>query len=305
MKILWIASALFYALTSVSMAQKITKQDMQVSSGKLDVYAEFTSKYVNTRTVRVWLPNGYSRKKKYAVLYMHDGQMLFDAKVSWNKQEWQVDEVASRLMQQNKTRPFIVVGIDNGGALRHNEYFPEKAMTYIPLNKNNKNHPFLAHDLRADNYLTFLVKELKPYIDKNYSVYSDKANTFVMGSSMGGLISMYAISEYPDTFGGAACISTHWPGINPEESFPVAEGFYRYMKEHLPLPNDHKLYFDHGTETLDKFYPPLQAEVDKIIKAKGYTEKNWQSLSFEGANHSEESWASRLDVPLLFLLGNN
>ncbi|MFB2761342.1 hypothetical protein ACE012_17745 [Shewanella xiamenensis] len=74
------------------------------------------------------------------------------------------------------------------------------------------------------------------------------------------------------------------------------------MQQKLPDPSTHKLYFDHGTATLDAWYPPLQAQADKIIKAKGYTSQNWQSLTFEGAEHSEHAWAARLDIPLIFLL---
>lgn len=304
MKILWILATLLCAISHMSDAQELTQTDRQVSSGKLAVYANFTSKYVPSRTVRVWMPEGYSNQQKYAVLYMHDGQMLFDANATWNKQEWQVDEIASRLINTEKTQPFIVVGIDNGGDSRHSEYFPAKAIAYIPVTESNKSDDFLTYQVRSDEYLSFLVNELKPFIDTHYSVHTEKEYTFVMGSSMGGLISMYAISEYPEVFGGAACISTHWLGIQPDAKLPVAEGFYGYMKAHLPAPSSHKLYFDHGTQTLDKFYPPLQREVDKIVKAKGYSTHNWQSLSFAGADHSELSWAKRLDIPLTFLLAS-
>ncbi|MEW6983127.1 alpha/beta hydrolase [Colwelliaceae bacterium 6471] len=304
MQILWSVILSFCAMLTTVAAAAHSPSDMQVSSGKLEVYQQFESAYVQARTVRVWLPNGYSNQQKYDVLYMHDGQMLFDAKTTWNKQEWQIDEVASELIQTQKTRPFIVVGIDNGGELRHSEYFPQKAINYIVTNDNNKHHPLFKETLKADHYLKFMVQELKPFIDKHYSVHSDKEHTFILGSSMGGLISMYAISEYPEIFGGAACISTHWPGIDPDTTLPVAQAFYTYMQGHLPSPTSHKLYFDHGTKTLDKYYPPLQAQADKVIKVKGYTDKNWLTLQFDGADHSEKSWAARLDQPLLFLLGN-
>ena len=76
--------------------------------------------------MEVWLPEGYSTNKKYAVLYMHDGQMLYDANTSWNKQSWDVDDVATKLMHEGKVKDFIVVGIWNGGKTRHSDYFPQK-----------------------------------------------------------------------------------------------------------------------------------------------------------------------------------
>jgi enterochelin esterase-like enzyme len=266
MKTLLLVMLLIHIFSNVSAAQNPINQTMQVSSGKLDVYTDFESGHVKNRTVRVWLPDGYSHKQKYAVLYMHDGQMLFDANVTWNKQEWKVDEVAARLIKTKETRPFIVVGIDNGGELRHSEYFPQKSINYIPASEEDKKHSIFHQELKADKYLKFLVDELKPFIDQHYSVHSEKENTFIMGSSMGGLISMYAISEYPQIFGGAACISTHWPGLKLETKIAVSEGFNRYMEANLPSPHDHILYFDHGTETVDKYYPPLQVLADKVIK---------------------------------------
>lgn len=190
--------------------------DQKASSGKIDKYEDFPSKFVTARNVEVWIPEGYSRKKKYGVLYMHDGQMLFDSSTSWNKQSWDVDNVAAKLFQEGKVQDFIVVGVWNGGKTRHADYFPQKP--FESLSKEGKD--FVTKQLQtagrtneifhpvSDNYLKFLATELKPFIDKKYSVYTDRKHTFIAGSSMGGLISMYAICEYPDLFGGAACLST-------------------------------------------------------------------------------------------------
>jgi hypothetical protein len=120
---------------------------------------------------------------------------------------------------------------------------------------------------------------------------------------MGGLISMYAICEYPAVFGGAACLSTHWPGIFQVENNPIPNAFYRYLKKNLPNPKNHKIYFDFGTATLDALYEPLQNEVDLIMKQKGFSTKNWITKKFEGENHSEIAWQKRLHIPFEFLLG--
>ena len=133
-------------------------------------------------------------------------------------------------------------------------------------------------------------------------MHKNKKHTFIAGSSMGGLISLYAICEYPKVFGGAACLSTHWPGVFYTDKNPIPEQFFKYLKKKLPNPNNHKIYFDFGTATLDAMYEPYQIEVDKIMKQKGYTSKSWITKKFEGEDHSEVAWAKRLHIPLVFLL---
>jgi len=155
----------------------------------------------------------------------------------------------------------------------------------------------------SDNYLKFLVDELKPYIDSHFSTRKDRKNTFTAGSSMGGLISIYAICEYPQIFGGAACMSTHWPGTFTTVDNPVPAAFMQYLSTHLPSPKTHKIYFDHGSATLDAMYRPYQLQADSLMKVAGYTDANWMSREFPGADHSERSWHKRLDTPMLFLLG--
>lgn len=289
------------------------KQNQKPVAGKIDLYPDFKSNYVTARNVEVWLPENYNPKKKYAVLYMHDGQMLYDASTTWNKQAWDVDDIATKLMQEGKVQDFIVVGVWNGGKTRHADYFPQKPFESLPkaqqdslygVNRTNGASVFNGYKVQSDKYLQFLVKELKPFIDKKYAVYKDKNHTFVMGSSMGGLISMYAITQYPDVFGGAACLSTHWPGVFSMENNPVPQAFYNYLKTNVSkIKTGHKIYFDYGDQTLDALYPPLQAEVDGIMKTQGFTEKNWKTQFFTGKDHSENAWKERLNIPLEFLLG--
>jgi len=285
-------------------------QELQVSSGKVQQFPDFKSAYVATRNIDVWLPNDYDATKKYAVVYMHDGQMLFDATTTWNKQEWQVDEVAGTLQAEKKTQPFIVVGIASLHLIRHSDLFPQKPFETLPKKtqdslytlERNKSQALFGAKINSDNYLKFIVTELKPFIDKTFSTKTDSSHTFIMGSSMGGLISMYAICEYPDVFGGAACISTHWPGTFAAENNPIPGAFFEYLKANLPNPKNHKIYFDYGDQTLDALYPPLQQKVDVIMTAKGFTAKNWLTQFFPGKDHSEKAWAERLPIPFEFLL---
>jgi predicted alpha/beta superfamily hydrolase len=292
----------------------ITAQNLpKVASGSLKRIESFPSKYLEARNVDIWLPEGYNTKTKYAVLYMHDGQMLFDSTTTWNKQEWSVDETLGKLMSEKKIKNCIVVGVWNNAASRHADYFPQKPFESLPQNfqdslieqvKRDKKTALFSTKVQSDAYLKFLVTELKPFIDSVYSTNSNRKNTFIAGSSMGGLISMYAICEYPSVFGGAACLSTHWIGIFSAENNPIPDAFFNYLKTHLPNPKQHKIYFDYGTKTLDAYYEPFQLKADAIMKANGFTEKNWITRKYEGDDHSEKSWRERLDVPILFLLGN-
>jgi len=282
----------------------------QLSNGQIKRIDSFPSKYVRPRNVDVWLPDSYNSESTYAVLYMHDGQMLFDSTQTWNNQEWKVDETVASLMAQNKIKNTIVVAIWNHADIRHSDYFPkkpfeslgEKFKDSIINNVKRGTEPIFAEEINSDNYLKFLVGELKPVIDANFSTLKGPDNTVVMGSSMGGLISMYAINEYPKVFVAAGCLSTHWIGIWTSENNPIPEAFFSYMSQNLPAPETHKLYFDYGTETLDASYISYQYRVDEVLKTKGYTELNYRNLKFEGAGHSENSWNKRLAVPLEFLL---
>lgn len=306
-KIINLKKILFFLLLqfNFSVAQEVT-----VSSGFVKRFENFKSDFVDSRTIDVWLPKNYSYKEKYTVLYMHDGNMLFDAGTTWNKQSWEVDEVAGKLIDENKIKKFIIVGIWNNGQKRHPEYFPQKPYESITL----QGKEFITKKLQekgrttnefqpiSDLYLNFIVNELKPFIDKTFSTKPDRKNTFIAGSSMGALISMYAICEYPKIFGGAICMSTHWPGIFSIEDNPIPDAFISYLKKNLPKPKNNKFYFDCGDKTLDALYPAIQEKVNLVMKQKGFTDKNYISKFFPGKDHSEKSWSERLDIPLLFML---
>ncbi|AWF83001.1 esterase [Microbulbifer sp. A4B17] len=293
---------LLFAL--IQPASASTSKEIQVSSGKIETLPPLIQEGLSERSVRVWLPNNYPTQQPYAVVYMHDGQMLFDKGTTWNGQEWGMDETASKLISQEKVRPFIVVAIDNVSKFRHGDYFPQKARDFLPSDARQSKHPFNQAELRGDLYLKYLVTTVKPYIDEHYAVGYGADDTFIAGASMGGLISLYAVAEYPDIFSTVAAISTHWPGINPDDSLPLAEAIRAYLRENLPKPGNHRFYFDHGTETLDAYYPPLQLAVDQIMRQQGYSSSDWLTQVFEGHAHDEESWSSRLDQILIFMLGH-
>ncbi len=273
-----------------------------VSSGHIERLEAFPSRQVAARDIDVWLPDGYGPGKRYGVVYMMDGQMLFDASIAWNKQAWGVDRALAALLADSQVRDAIIVGIANNPQLRHAEFFPQKALPYLPTPVRER---FVREALHgkplADRYLRFLVQELKPAIDARFLTLRDRDNTFIMGSSMGGILSLYAISEFPAVFGGAACLSTHWIGtFQANAAIPLAE--FNYFQAHLPDPSTHRIYMDRGTRELDLLYADSQPFADDLIRDRGYTDANFVSRVINGAGHNEKDWGARVDVPLTFLL---
>lgn len=281
--------------------------------GKIDRYVSFESPNLSGRTVDVWLPEGFSRHEKYAVLYMHDGQMLFYPEATWNKQYWEADRTLQRWMDADSIRKTIIVALWNSQeGHRHSDYFPEKAWNIL----DDRDRDSLFHatrpdgsrifrvPVRSDAYLKFVVEDVKPFIDQNYPTRKDRKNTFIMGSSMGGLISIYALCEYPEVFGGAACLSTHWTGTYTDQNNPIPSAIVDYLGDHLPPPGNHRIYFDLGDRTLDTLYAQYQVSVDSVMLKKGYDPSNWVTRIFPGAEHTEQAWAYRLPIPVNFLLKN-
>jgi len=267
-------------------------------TGVITRHADFPSRHVASRYVDVWCPpeDEAGSATRYPVIYMHDGQNLFDPALSFIGVDWGMDEALVRLIRETGRPGAIIVGIWNS-PLRLREYMPQK-----PLNASggqrilNRFVEQTGGASLSDGYLQFLVEELKPFIDARYPTLSDPAHTLVMGSSMGGLISLYALIEYPNVFGGAGCLSTHWP--IGEEVLVDALGAA------LPSAGRHRLYFDFGTETLDANYEPWQRRMDEWLRTAGYREgQDWSTRKFEGAEHSERAWRERVPIPLAFLLG--
>lgn len=201
----------------------------------------------------------------------------------------------TRLIAQGKVRPAIVVAVWNTPK-RGNEYMAAKALPpgtdSIPVGSGRKfPGPWIA-----DAYLRFMVEELKPFVDRTYRTRTGRADTFVMGSSMGGIISLYAAAEYPAVFGGVGAISTHWP---------AGDGaLIDYLARTMPDPRTHRIWMDRGTGTLDASYATYQPRADSLFRARGYRDGvNFSSKVYEGAAHDERSWRVRVEEPLVFLLG--
>ena len=281
--------------------------------GSFVFYESFPSESVSPRPVDIWLPEGYhaNTNDRYPVIYMHDGQLLFDKKTSpyakfWYRpfgwyiggMFWEVDKTMSLLIREKKIRSAIVVSIWFIPNRRGAEFMPQKPITMVETGLEHiGDSDVTPDDVISDNYLKFVTEELKPFVDKNFRTLTDRDNTFVMGSSMGGSISAYAISEYPDIFGGAACLSTDWTHGKGAE--------IDWYEQHWPKGGKHRLYFDYGTETHDAPFEPYQKRMDTVLRQHGYIEgEDWVTKKFDGADHSPMAWRERLHIPLTFLLGN-
>ena len=298
-----------HGLASQDAGDNVVIDDSQ--PGTLVHYPSFPSDLVEPRPVDIWLPDGYEESDSpYPVIYMHDGQFMFDRPTSpyastWERTKgliyggvfWNVDETMARLIAKKQIRPTIVVSVWNlPNVKRRTEYMPQKPVTEEIGRLLVAESDITREAITSDNYLRFLVSELKPFIDKTYLTKPDADNTLIMGSSMGGMISAYAVSEYPEVFGAAACLSTHWV---------LGEGAaVKWYKNNWPTAGNHRLYFDYGTKSIDAGYEPFQKMMDAVMRQKGYREnEDWVTRRFEGASHRPKAWRERLHIPLIFLLG--
>jgi predicted alpha/beta superfamily hydrolase len=268
--------------------------------GTLHHYSSMPSLFINPRNVEIWLPPDYDEGNAngYAVLYMHDGQNLFESQKSFIGVDWGMDETMAALCGEKEIPSTIVVGIWNTPQ-RLREYLPQQPYcNHFSQRSRRRLIKRYGGTPISDNYLRFLVYELKPFIDSRYRTRPEREFTYLMGSSMGGLISLYGICEYPQVFGGAGCLSTHWPIAH--------KLFSKYLKARLPEPGRHKIYLDYGDEANRADYRYRQKRVEHILKNRGYQfGLDWLGNWYAGDPHSETAWRARVQVPLQFLLKND
>lgn len=245
-------------------------------TGKLITLKSFkASPLKGTKTVWVWLPPSYDTqpKKSYPVLYMHDGQNVFDPSTSGFGNEWSVDEVMTSLIKKKKVREAIVVASSSSPNNRNGEY---------------------TYDRDGKTYAEFIIKNLKKYVDRNYRTLKKRSDTFIMGSSMGGLISFTTLWKHSEIFSRAAAVS-----LPP---FAHNDTLFKWLKKQ-PLPKlPTKLYVDHGTYGQDKRYLEHVLRFLNVLDKKGYNKKNINYHVAPYANHTELDWARRVEKPLLYLL---
>jgi alpha-glucosidase len=230
------------------------------------------------RQIRMYVPPGYATSnKRYPVLYMHDAQNLFDDATSFAG-EWKVDETLDALSKEGKLE-LIVVGIDNGG---------DKRITELNAWDNPR---FGAAE--GKQYTDFIVNTLKPYIDASYRTLPDRAHTAIMGSSMGGLASHYAIAQYPQVFSKAGVFSpAYW----------TAAPSFDFMAQH-PLPQNARVFLLMGEKEGDSMVPDVQRMAD-IVRASGHPAANTVLKIVPEQKHNEGFWSSELRAALLWMFAD-
>jgi predicted alpha/beta superfamily hydrolase len=241
--------------------------------GDVHVLADVHSPQLgNRRRVLVYLPPSYRRgERRYPVLYFQDGQNLFDRATSFAGEEWQVDETLEALSGQGLEA--IAVGVDHGGDQRLSEYNPL---------------PGGVQPARGGAYVSFLVDTLKPLIDANFRSLPDRAHTGVVGSSMGGLISLYAFFRRPDAFGLVGALSpAFWMGRG---------AIYEYVRAAPLVPG--RIYLDNGT------HENSARRMRDLLVERGYRPgRDLKYVAEKDGEHRESAWARRLPEALRFLLG--
>ena len=232
-----------------------------------------------TRQLRLYLPPGYAASgKRYPVLYMHDAQNLFDNATAYSG-EWKVDETLDVLAKEGKLE-LIVVGIDNGG---------EKRMTELNAWDNER---FGAGENRA--YTDFIVKTVKPLVDKTYRTLPGREHTAIMGSSMGGLASHYALAQYPQVFSKAGVFSPAYWTAQPSFDFVASK----------PVPKDARVFLLMG----EKEGPEMVRDVKRmaeVVQKSGHPAGNTVLKIVPGAEHNEKFWAGELREALLWMFAPN
>lgn len=243
------------------------------------------------RHVGIWLPPGYDDdpSRRYPVLYMSDGQNLFDPRMANTGVDWGVDEALVAGVEAGTLRPAIVVGVWNT---------PRRVYEYSPW-----------HDAPA--YADFLTQELIPRVNQEFRTLTGPENTFVMGSSMGGLLSYYLVKERPEFFGGCGCVSSHFV-LSPANlaAFGYGEGgdsipfVVQDIQAGDAVPSGVRFFFDYGTEGLDAEYGPPHQAIREWLLAQGLQEgDDFLIREYPGAEHNEASWRARVGDQLAWLLG--
>ena len=262
--------------------------------GRLVYWTDVPSAFLGpTRHVEVWLPPGYdTARTRYPVLYMHDGQNLFDPRIANTGVDWGVDETVVRLARRGVIPPLIVVGVWST---------ERRGFEYSPW-------------AEAPAYARFLTEELMPRVNRSFRTLTGARHTAVMGSSMGGLLSFYLVTRHPDAFGACGCISTHFPlseavvaevfHLKPSATPDTTPYIVRDIRAGLTVPEGTRYWFDYGTRGLDSAYAPTHARVRAWLLRQGLVEgRDFVVRRYQGADHNEASWRARLEDPLTFLFG--
>jgi enterochelin esterase-like enzyme len=252
-----------------------------VSAGQFRKHDQFRSRFLrNQRDLIVYLPPGYNEQpwRRFPVLYLQDGQNLFDRATAFAGQDWNIQGSADYLIQSGAVEPLLIVGIYNTGKSRIYEYTPTKV-------------PKLGGG-RADRYAKFLMQEVMPFVQQQYRALPDPSQTGIGGSSLGGLVSLYFGLKYPQTFGRIAALS---PSVWWHQ-----RAIHRFAAAATPEPRP-RIWLDIGTREGPRIVHDVEQLRDILLK-KGWREgEDLHYARVEGAEHNEAAWSQRVGPFLQFL----
>ncbi|GAB5521563.1 MAG: alpha/beta hydrolase-fold protein [Rhodothermales bacterium] len=264
--------------------------------GQINRYEQVDFGALYARNVDVWLPVDYDAAgAPYPLIIAQDGQNLFIPAESFAGVDWGIDEMMTRLASGGEIRSAVVVGIWNSPA-RLQEYMPERPLYPQRYGKLKQSFAKRFGGVPcSDAYLTQLIETVLPFVEAHYNVARDAKHRMLMGSSMGGLISLYGLSQYPELFGGAACLSTSLTILG--------EALHDYIDDAPLYAERHRLYFDYGIEGETPAYEQAMRRLERQVKQRGYrVGRDLEVYEVPGAPHAESAWRARLDHPFRFLL---
>jgi len=270
--------------------QQAASRDNSVT-GDLRLH-EFQSRiFRNTRMLRVWLPPRYdapeNETRHYPVLYLNDGQNLFDRTTAYTGVEWEVDETADRLIRQEEIPPLVIVGIDNAQNDRMKEYIPYRSLQPRILWPRGRDYP------------EFLIGEVMPFVRQKYRVASGPENIGLGGSSLGALISLHTVLERPEVFGRLLLES---PSLQISHRRVLkCSRFFEQWPDKIFLAIGTR---ESGREDKDRQSVEDVRELERTLRRSGLDDKRLRVRIDEGATHSEGEWAKRFPQALAFLFGN-
>ena len=261
-----------------------------------------------TQRVTIWLPPEYEAepKRRFPVLYMWDGQNLFDpAQTQYNK-AWMVQDVLKGMVARGEAEPHVVVGIwSPPGKDRYRSYVPQFAENAKGMVANSVSE-IAGAPIASERQLGWVADTLIPRVERDYRVETGADNRTIAGASMGGVMSCYSIIERPEVFGRAGCVSAHLamadPQMAPQHEEQIAWLWDNYLDAHLGKPNGRRIWMDHGTEMLDSYYGPWQIMLAEDLAQRGWREgEDFTARVYEGAEHDEIFWNARMAEMLRWL----
>ena len=286
----------------------------EIATGELEEF--FISNGKNDRKVRIYYPSNNPINEETTFIIMNDGEELFLEQDSWNGKSWRIDKSFDQLNKKNIDHNIVIIAVHSAKRFkgkffddtrRYIELFPKEAIDYFEEGQKKR----LYNSLSQRSYPDFLVTAVIPFLEDKFQVTLNKDNLGVMGSSMGGLSALNTIIEYPDIFGFAGCLSTHWVGIKPGEYLllpfrkkidgdkDTIDAIKKYVVANLLKIKDHRIYFDHGTVGLDYLYRNPQNDINQIFAKNSMT---FESKVFEGHDHDPNDFGKRFLPTMKFLL---